>query len=74
MRGLEEARSAKIFVIALRIDIGPELARTLRNPAFARQILAAVGDRRGKAEVEAEQGRLLGRPLQHPREDLLTRP
>jgi hypothetical protein len=28
-RGLEEARGAKVLVIAIRIDMGPELARGL---------------------------------------------
>ena len=43
----------------LRVDIGPELARGCSAVRLAGQIFAALDDRRGEAEVEAEQGRLL---------------
>ena len=74
VRGLEEAGRAQVLVIALFIDIGPEFARMLRDIRFAGQIFATLDQRRRKAEVEAEQRRLLRSALQQPMEHLLARP
>jgi len=71
---LEEARGAEVFVVAARIDIGPELARRRRHIRLARQIFAALNDWRSKTEIEAEQGRLSRSPLQKPIEHFLTGP
>jgi hypothetical protein len=74
VRDLEEARGAKVLVVALRVDIGPELAACLRDVWLAEQILAAFDDRRGEAEVEAEQGRLPDSAFKEPVKHLLARP
>ena len=45
----------------MAVDIGPEFARGAGHVGLAGQIFAAFDDRRGEAEIEAEQARLLGR-------------
>jgi len=74
MGDFEEARGAQVPVGADAVDIGPQRARGLRHVRLAGQILAALDDRRGRAEVEAEQSRLLRRALQQPGEHFLARP
>jgi hypothetical protein len=74
MRDLKETRGAKILVVALSIDIGPEFARCPGHLGLARQIFPALDDRRGKAEIEPEKRGLLGRAFQEPGEYFLARP
>src|SRR5215213_7853503 len=53
---LEEAGGAEILVLAEPVDIGPERLRVVRQSGFSGKIFAALGNRRRKAEIEAEQG------------------
>src|SRR4029453_1252297 len=74
VRDFEEAGGAQVLIVALAVDIGPELARSSRDSGLAQQIFASLDDRWGEAEVEAEQGRLLGRAHHQPAQDVLARP
>ena len=70
VRILQEAGRTEVLVVAEPIDIGPELARAIRDAALARQISPALGERRRKAEVETEQCGLLRGAFEKPVEHL----
>ena len=69
---LEKARSAEVVIVAEPVDISPEFARGARNIRFADQIFASLDDRRGEAEVEAEQCGLFRHALEQPCEHFLA--
>ena len=68
----EKARRAKVGIVADAVDIGPEVLRTLRHTRFARKVHAALDQRRGEGEVEADK-HVVGL-LEQPAEDGRPRP